>query len=178
MKMSLQFHATSEELISLLEGILNQNGLYFAIMRFRPFSMRILSKLDDAEKKGLEDLGRVEKFNCVISPNEILLADTEDKFQEINSGYTTLEIGKRTDDSLGESGLTFMSDDEDGKKVAKMLANKVRKITKGGIWAVNPTSLAEAYMKNSRYSDGAKILYKNGLKILPFAGNAILEIRD
>ena len=60
----------------------------------------------------------------------------------------------------------------------KKMASKLKRITKAGVIGINPDSGAEAPFRTHRFTEGARLLEKSGIKILPIAGKCLFRLHD
>lgn len=173
-KIMIQFHAELEELVGFINSSSSEFGLHLSVMILRPFALRGINgdlTIDDLEVDGdVRVFLSKEKFNIdSVSPNN---------FYDLNPGVVGVHIGRLSDQGLSESALAFMSDDEEKIAIANKLASRLKKITKAGAIAVNPLNGVEVAARSHRYTDGAKSLCDDGVKILPVAGNSFLKLPD
>lgn len=174
---SIQFHATIEELVQFVETASADLGLPVTMMVLQPFSLKSVDgKIDIDELLALLEDSFVE---FVLSADEVNENATSTlNFADHNPGRIYVQIGQSTPGSLQQSALMFMSDDEDKIRTANRVASRLKKMTKAGMIAVNPDTGAEAKIRIFRYTDGAKAKYDEGIKLLPVAGKSILKIPD
>lgn len=99
-------------------------------------------------------------------------------FLDENPGSIVLDFGSLSDLGLGESALSFISDEKDKVSIANKVASRLKKMTKTGVIAVSPINGAEVKIRSHRYTEGAKLRYDEGMKILPIAGNNLYKIPD
>jgi len=162
-KIMIQFHATLEELVEYMNFASSELGLVMTMMRLKPFTLT-----EACTKFFIRIIFTKENPNIDVgSPND---------FYDSNLGTVGLHIGLMTEHSLNESALAFMSDEKEKIAVANKLVSRLKKITKSGATAVNPKNGAEVNVRSHRYTDGAKLIYDQGLKILPAAGNSLYKL--
>lgn len=168
----IQFHANAEELAGYVNLASSDLGLSPYMMHFKPFGINRISS------DVTPDMLRVDADIEIIFTNEQLdlSADSQNGFLDRNPGLTLLSVGNLTEQGLDESGLACLSDDHGQVALAKKLATRLKKITKAGAIAVNPVSGAEANIRSHRYTEGAKSLYEEGVKILPIAGTSTYKL--
>ena len=162
MKIMMQFHAMPEEIVDYVKATSAKLNLAMTLMSFRPFALREITGelsvddflLDDADICMMLTHGK---------PN--LSVNSAQQFYQLNPGAMSLNIGRLSEKGLQESGLSFVSQDQDKIAIAKAVAATLKQITKAGVVAVNPRSGAEAQFCAHRYTDGAKIEYEQGIKI-------------
>lgn len=173
-KIMIQFHATLEELVDYINAVNSEFGLFMVMMIIRPFTLKEVDgemSVDDLQFDG--DI-RVVFLN--EKPN--ISASSQNEFYDLNPGSIGLHIGRLTDEGLKESALAFMSDDKDKASLANKFASRLKKVTRAGAKAVNPVNGAEANVRSHRYTEGAKSMYDQGVKILPVAGNSFYKLPD
>lgn len=173
-KMMMQFHATLEEIVEYVNSASSNLNLVTTMMILRPFVLKVIDgelSIDD-----LEFDGDIRIIFTKEKPN--MNASSPNNFYDLNLGVVGLHIGRLTDRGLKESDLAFMSDDKEKIEIATKLAARLKKITKAGAIAVNPDNGAEANARSHRYTEGAKAMYADGVKILPVAGNCFFKLAD
>ncbi|MEH6457049.1 MAG: hypothetical protein V7749_12035 [Cocleimonas sp.] len=173
-KIMIQFHATLEELVEYMNSVGSDFDLYTTMMILRPFTLKEID--GELSVNDIKHNGDVRIIFTKERPN--INASSPNKFYDLNPGTVDLDIGQLTSESLKESALAFMSDDKDKMAVANKLASRLKKITKAGAIAVNPDNGAEANARSHRYTEGAKAMYADGVKILPVAGNCFFKLAD
>lgn len=173
----IQFHSTVEELVEFVQSVSSDFGLVIVLMTLKPFRVEEVSGELDLLKIQ-EALINTDVRLVLLSESASMGASNSDEFLKKNSGSIEFDVGRSTDNSLNESALSFMSDDEAAYSIAKKIATRLKKITKAGVIAVNPDSGAEAKIRTHRYTKGAKLKYDEGFKILPVAGKSLLKLPD
>lgn len=173
-KIMIQFHATLDELVDYVNRISSELGLFVTVMALKPFSLREVDGELCVNTMSID--GDVRIIFTTQKPSTD--ASTPNCFYDQNPGTIGLHIGRMTEQGLKESSLAFMSDDNEKIAIANKAASKLKKITKSGVIAVNPVNGGEANIRSHRYTEGAKDLYDEGVKILPLAGNSILKLSD
>jgi len=174
---SIQFHATTEELLNFIVSASSELGLIMTMMILRPFNLKIVegglthSELASKLKEG--------DLRLVLSTNSPSIDSTSpNSFLDKNPGSIVLDFGRLSDLGLGESALSFISDEKDKISIANKVASRLKKITKTGVIAVSPINGAEVKIPSHRYTEGAKLGYDEGIKILPIAGNNLYKLPD
>ncbi len=174
---TIQFHATVEELIEFVNLTATKIGLSVTLITRKPFSLKNMQR-----EIILNDLiPKLDRFNVQIAltiGEANLTASSASKFLDLNPGCVEIEVGFLSDLGLYESGFLFTSDDIDKIVIANKITAQLKNATKAGVIAVNPASGATAKMRSFRYTKGAKALFDQGVKILPIAGNSILQLPD
>ncbi|MDP5189635.1 hypothetical protein [Rheinheimera baltica] len=171
-KIMIQFHATLEELVEYINLVNSELGLFVTVMVLRPFTLREIGGKLSAEE--LKADGDIRTIFTAQKPS--LDASSPNNFYDLNQGAIGLHIGRLTEQGLKESALAFMSNDKEKVAIANKIASRLKKLTKAGAIAVNPVNGAEASARSHRYTDGAKALYDDGVKILPLAGNNFFKL--
>lgn len=173
-KITIQFHATLEELVEFINSISSELGLFVTVMVLRPFALRETDGALSDEALSID--GDIRIIFTAQKPS--VDAASPNNFYDLNQGTIGLHIGRLTEQGLKESALVFMSDDKEKAAIANKVASKLKKLTKTGAIAVNPVNGAEANARSHRYTPRAKALYDDGIKILPVAGNSFFKLND
>jgi hypothetical protein len=172
-KIMIQFHASLEELVEFANAISSEFGLFMTVMTLRPFTLKSVN--GSLSREHLSD-GDVRIIFTIKRP--LLDATSPNNFYDLNPGSIGLHIGQMTEQGLEESTLAFISDDKEKIDIANQVASRLKKITKSGAIAVNPINGVEAKVRSHRYTEGAKSLYNEGVKMLPIAGNSFFKFPD
>lgn len=173
-KIMIQFHATLEELVEYINSISSELGLFLTVMVLRPFALREIDGELLAEALSID--GDIRIILTAQKPS--MDATSPNNFYDLNQGTIDLDIGRLTEYGLKESALGFMSGDKEKAAIANKVVSRLKKLTKTGAIAVNPVNGAEANSRFHRYTEGAKALHDNGVKILPVAGNIFFKLTD
>ena len=171
----VQFHSTVEELVEFVQFTSSTFDLATVLLILKPFEVEVVSGgLKLLEVK--EVLQSSDVRLVLLRESVDVSALNPDDFLKKNPDSIEFDVGRSIDKTLEESALSFMSNSEDAYSIAKKIASKLKKITKAGVIAVNPESGDEAKIRNHRYTKGAKLMYDEGFKILPVAGNNFLKL--
>ena len=98
------------------------------------------------------------------------------EFRKLNPTALVLDVGQLSPSGLHESWLRAMSDDEASFSRWQRLVRDLRSVMLGGAVAVNPAGTASAEMKGHRFTPAVQLAHRNGLRILPAAGNSIIQL--
>ena len=173
-KMTIQFHATLEEIVGYANAVKSEFGLVVTLANFRPFALKIVE--GDLTVHDLDD-GRYN--NIVFTKLEpVTNAASQTAFYDLNPGVVELDVGGLTERGLEESALTFMSDDDEKIALATKLASRLKKVTKAGAVGCSLINGAEGFNRNHRYTPGAKLLCEAGVKILSLTGSTFYKLSD
>ncbi len=173
-KIMIQFHSTLEELVGYINSVSPEFGLIVTVMVLRPFALKEIDGELSVEELNVEGDIRI----ILTDQKPAMDASSPNNFYDLNQGTIGLHIGRLTKQGLKESALGFMSDDKEKAAIANKVASRLKKLTKAGAIAVNPVSGAEANARSHRYTEGAKAMYNDGVKILPLAGNCYFKLAD
>jgi hypothetical protein len=158
--LSTQFHATTEELVALVEAWMTDHAVCAAAVVYQPFNASPVTK--DGLRSALlrEPVSRLvfseREIDCSASGNNDLL----DK----NQGALVLDIGRLGPRGLTESCLSTLVATDTWKR---MFAN-LKKQTKAGVIGVHEQSGARGHYRNHRYTRGAKELFEKGTALRQF----------
>jgi hypothetical protein len=95
-----------------------------------------------------------------------------------NQDRLALHLPEMRPEGLRAGNLGTVSEDEGHLKVWRSIIRYFRKQTTAGMWVMNPSSGARGLSKNIRYSPGIAELHRQGLKLLPFAGDNRVFIEE
>ncbi len=168
---SMQFHATEDELVPLVREFVGETGVSVCAIKCRPFEVTaVKQEVLEAVLKSPD----VPRVAFTITHPE-LGAKGMMQFLDQNPGALLLDIGKETDAGLQESGLTARTDDQATLVIWRKLSKRVMAATRTGVTAVNPQTGATAALKGHRFSEGAKLRERAGVQMLPVAGTTRLR---
>jgi hypothetical protein len=177
MKLMIQFHADVRELLCVINDVYESSRCSICIVKSSPFSLEILNGGFSLDSERAIENARTTGLTVVLSIRPYATqANTFWEFMRENDGCVVFDVGRLTSKGLEESAVSFMSEDAPAIDFAKQIQSKIKAITKAGVIAVNPDSGAESRLRNHRYTEEAKSLYKCGVRLLPVAGNAILRL--
>lgn len=172
--MSLQFHATPEELLPLVRAYLVEVGDQVSALRYHPFRAALI---DRAELDSVFDDPSVRRIVMTAYAPELAVAGRME-FLDRNPSALQLDVGRNSPAGLDESWLTGRTEDKERLKTWKKLLSKIRAITRTGVVAFNPDTGATAVVKGHRFSEGAKALERQGVPILTAARKPGLMFGD
>jgi hypothetical protein len=95
-----------------------------------------------------------------------------------NPDRLALQLPDRRPKGLRAGMLGTLSEDAAHLRVWRAVIRYFRKQTRAGVWVVNESSGARGLYKNIRYSPGVAELHRQGLQLLPFAGDNRLLIEE
>lgn len=164
-----QFHAKPEELFLFIANLREELGCSLAIIGWQPFSLKIIDKSEEFDPNILKT-DNLHYLRIALSINQLVLAESEGRFYDLNPNFVTLDVGRLSPDGLEESALSFGSDDDEAIVFAKKAFFKLKKITSAGVVAVNPITQAEGRVRTHRYTPGAKELFESGVTMKSLGG--------
>ncbi len=175
--MVVQFHATPEEILEFIKSVTLDLRLTLTLVRFKPF---FLKELESREIQRLNDLSSADLgVSYLLSQQPLNLeANSKNMTLELNPGCVIVEVGKMTEFALHESCLSFVSEDHEEIGTAKKVTSRLKKITRAGVDVVNSESGATGRIRSHRYSEGARIKCKEGLKLIPLSGSNYIRIPE
>lgn len=164
--LSIQFHATLDELVNLVETWMTDHSIHATAVEYRPYAATPMTKTDVRTTMMRQQVRRLmfteKPPDCGVSGNIELL----DK----NIGALLLEIGRLGPRGLDECRLSTMQATATWKKIAGHLKRQ----TKSGVVGINENTGASGYYRNHRYTIGAKALSSNGIVMRPFAQSPVV----
>jgi hypothetical protein len=167
-KMSLQFHGLPVEIIEFAEGCMKEFNLQVAAMKFFP-NFQIMLANSSSIKDCLDELDKIDRI-CFLNNEPNLSVGSAQEFMEKNPDSLALTIGGYNDEGLEESILAAKTNDSMSLKIWRKIIKKLKALTNEGAWVVNPHTNAKLFSKKHRYTNGAKKISKEGVKIRPIAG--------
>lgn len=167
-KINVQFHAEPTEVMRFLKDCAKEYDLHIVLIENNPdFVANLITEAEYIpEDAKISNTNRV----CLSISEPCMLASSHLEFLDKNSDCLSVTIGKFHDNKLVESVLATQTDNADSLKVWKRIVKKLNSITLAGAWVVNPNNGAKVFYKQHRYTEGAKKLFEDGVKIVPIAG--------
>lgn len=164
-KINVQFHGLPQEIVEFSEACAIEHKLFSVSMVFFPdFKANII--------EGYSSLKDIEKINriclCNIKPD--LSANSALEFSRKNPDCLSLSIGKYDNKGLVESGLGAQTENKTALKIWRKIVKKLNAFTTEGVWVVSPHTGAKTFNKKHRYTEAAKKIADDGVKIKPIAG--------
>jgi hypothetical protein len=123
-------------------------------------------KDDVLEKVPICNTNRV----CLYINKPDILTNNYLEFLERNPDYLLITIGKYFDNQLEESNLATQTENSECLKRWKKIIKNFNAVSLSGAWVVNPNNGAKVFYKQHRYTEGAKKLSEDGVKLVPVAG--------
>jgi hypothetical protein len=87
----------------------------------------------------------------------------------------TMEVSMPKNGALRQSAVGILSTKRTTLNAWKRVSQQVRKMTRAGVTATNPVTGESAHYRQFRFTEGARALAREGIKMLPFAGGIIIE---
>lgn len=159
-KMSMQFHATVNELRSVIIGMLDKGYFVMGYVLTRDFKLISINK-----QTGIDEFKSL--FGVIVSKNEIQKADSYSEFLANQDDYLGMYIGEETDSYLLESTIWAAANDSIAPEWKNFINRFKRKMLRGA-WVINLETNTRAYSKNHMYTVGAKERYDSGVIIRQF----------
>jgi hypothetical protein len=167
----IQFHATTDEIEGLVMHVVRTESLFVTARWHWPFRAILIS--ESAVSEVLRDPTMDDLVFTTQQP--ALSGKTSLKFLDDNPGALLLDIGRLTKDGLKESCLSCKSAKEQDVVIWRRVASQLRKKTMAGVTGFDPVSGASSFYRAHRYTEGAKELSTQGIRIRSL-GNRI-ELR-
>lgn len=164
---SIQFHATSEEIAGFVDSVLQETRVIFVAMRFFPFEIMEPAR-EDLWKLIVNDSKVTRLAFTLQAPS--LDVENELEFAEKNRNHLRLEIGKKIEKGLDQSWLVARTDDESALVVWRAIAKRLRAMTMPGVTAVNLITGETVKMRSFRFTTGAVAAEASGVPILGPSG--------
>ncbi len=171
---SIQFHATPDELLLLVQDFVQDARIFVSAIKYEPF--KVIPVENQALVLVLHQTD-VERLAFTIK-RPVLRGNGMMGFLDRNPSALLLDIGRRVDAGLQESGITARTSDKAVLGIWRKLSRRIIAATRTGVTAVNPQTGATAPVRSHRFSDGAKALERAGVPMLPVAGTARLRFED
>ena len=169
---SIQFHALPEELATIVDEMVRTLHPRVVCLTSNPFSA---TEVEPAQVNAAISAGRCSMF-AFLEREPMLDVRSQKDFGERNPGGLYLEVGRETEKGLAESWLRARISDGPMPKSWTKFAAKLRAATKAGATAVSPDDGATSFLRNHRFTAGAKDKSDQGVPILPAAGVAVLKL--
>ena len=167
-KINVQFHAKPAETIKFIKDCAKDFNLHIVKVDLHPsFEVNLLNQAD----------GKLESMS-ICGTNRVCLylnkPDTHTssylEFFDKNLDCLSITVGKYCDNQLEESILATQTGNSECLKVWKKIVKKFNAVTLSGAWVINPNNGAKVFYKQHRYTEGAKKLFEDGVKVVPIVG--------
>lgn len=175
MKISLQFHATREEVVAMVAAWAADLDLYVAVERLFPtYQLKPMGRGAAVDLSPVrDDVDRISLCCYPFDPD----VTTSLEFLRRNPHVLVVSIGQRQGDSLRESVIGAMTDDTLSVEKWKKLRLRAKKSMNQGALARNPVTGTSGEAKGRYFTDGARKLADQGVKMFPEAGWVEYEFR-
>lgn len=165
---SVQFHASLEELLEFSERIIAAYGLRAVALRHdRPFEAHEVYG-DQLERCFRED-SHYKRLHFTLG-EPVLPATDELDFQDKNPDSLRLDIGTPGKTGVMESWLSARTANRAAIAVWNKVAKQLKSITVPGATAINPKTGAIGPAKWHRFTEGAKRLDAGGTPLISLTG--------
>lgn len=169
-----QFHAHPDEVLELSFFCAQKFGLNCYALIDHPFVPLRIESLDELEKAYSRNIK--DYFQIVLVKEPINIVEYKNmEFIDKNPNSIIFEVGVLTKNTLGESCLSFRSNNEAAHKVSQQVARELKKITKAGVTGISARG-DEAFYRSHRYTEKAKQLNIEGITPVPLGGTAIYRL--
>jgi hypothetical protein len=176
--LSTQLHALADELSKVISLATEEEDIHFVMLGGVPFSVREISRdvLCQELTRAAAEVSPPSLFLSLEKPN--IEAGTRMAFYDKNPNGIIVDAGRLTEDSLKQSAVSTKTCDSLTYSLAKKIAKELKKISSSGVTAIDDTTGARHLYKSFRFTDGAKKLEMEGIRMMPFAGGARLMLGD
>jgi hypothetical protein len=170
---SIQFHATPDEISGWLREWIERDDLHLVAIKFAPFEAKEveLSKVNSVVYDE-----SVRRLSLLVRQPDVTPKNQTD-YADRHSDQLVLDVGQCTHEGLRESWMACRTDNVEAYKVWKRLAKELTARTKAGVTATDIKTGESAFYKSYRYTDGAKALENRGVKMLPMKGLSGLRLQ-
>jgi hypothetical protein len=167
----IQFHADPEEAVSLALQLARRNDLTAVLERFFPeYVAVVVGKGDDHASKQLGQSGQIMRVAlCRRDPDPA--ATSAQDFLARNTGCMYLSIGPREDDTVRESALGGVTDDQDTLRLWRRVVRQAKAEMHKGATIRNPFTGDEERSASHLHTQGAHALAAHGIRMLAAAGS-------
>jgi hypothetical protein len=170
MGISMQFHAMPDELEVLTAGLLDDPDVFVVHAEGPGAVPTPWSSPRDVTARATSR----RWIGFTVSPPD-LPAPNRYEYLGLNPDALVWDIGQITNRGLEESWLASGAQCDSVMKRWRRAAATLRKHTTAGAIAVSSITGATAPVRNHRYTAAAHHAFKEGLAMLPGAGNAIIR---
>lgn len=171
---SVQFHASPQELYTLVREVLHDYPVELVAMKFNGF--QVSPTTIEALRVRFDDAA-YERYYFMLGSPDLAVAN-ELEFMESNSDCLRLDVGKLTKNGLEQSWLVARTDNHEALTIWRSLTSRLKRRSKAGVTAVNAVSGAVSSIKSYRYTPGAKALEREGMPMLAPAGASLLRFDE
>ena len=170
---SIQFHGTIEEAVSLLDKFAKSTAFYATAVRFPPFSAETVKHELLANVVGERN---VQTLVLTLQP-AALPAATMGVLLDNNPGALLLDLGRLTKAGLEESCLAARALTPKQAEAWRPLVRSLKAHTKAGAVAHNPDTGASVHLRAHRYTEGAMRLNNSGVRMVAAGGGNSLTFQ-
>lgn len=164
---SIQFHATPDELLAFAKQVVADYALHVVAMRYSPFEAIEVGPSELDAVLSVTSAHRELAFTLV--PPLLAVTSNTDFFDK-NPSKLRLDVGRQEAHGLRESWLTTRTKDPVALRVWKEIAKRLRGMTEQGATAVNPSTGVTGPARGHRFTAGAKALEAGGVPMLTNTG--------
>lgn len=158
--LSVQLHATLEELGQFAASWLEDNPVHAVAIEYRPFALRVVT---GASIRDEIRNPRVRRIAFTEGPTDCT-ASGNNEFLDRNDGSLVLDIGREGPIGLSGSGLSTTVLTPAWRRISKSL----KTLTAAGLVGTHDQSGATGDYRHLRYTPGARDLSEAGVPLRPF----------
>lgn len=166
-RVQLQFHATPNEALQMTLEWAQEYGFHAVVERFAP-TYRAEPIRETHLTSGHDEAGIDRVALCIRPP--VTSAESAHQFASLNAGCLFVSVGPRTEDALRESAVGGVTDEPELLRTWRAVIQKARKSMAAGAVARDPGSGATSDLPRHPYTEGARRLADDGVRMLPAAG--------
>jgi hypothetical protein len=175
---ALPLHATREELVAIAGKWAAEHELHVAIERWFPTygaeAVPLGADIDEA-------IARFEPVRRICLRRGPFYTGAVNQMQHLvrNPESFVMVLEPLTEDGLRATALTSRMGDEDALRwwVGLVREELVANLTSGA-WAIDPEGGGRRYIPGHSYTQGARELFDDGVRMLAAAGSAYFEFDD
>lgn len=171
-KLAISFHAIPEEVIDLASEWKERFDLHLVALQFFPTFQA--EQIKDAKRLLQID---VPRRICLSRSAPNVAARSLLEFMNRNPDSLVIDIGQFSRSKLGESSVSAQGANAEFD-FWKTLASELRKRTKAGMWAHNPTNGAKRFYPQHRYTARAANLAEQGAELAAATGWNLFSVEE
>lgn len=174
---TLPLHALREELIALAAGWADEHELHVALERFFPTYAAVAILGGDGLGTAVANFDPVRRMCLRREPFDVAPISAQ-QFLVRNPDCLVMVLEPVTDDGLRATALTSRMADVD---LLRWWISLVRRATYGmhrGAWATDPSSGVRQEIPDHVYTEGARELWADGVRMLAATGTAVFDFGE
>lgn len=160
MRSCSQYFATRAENLEFVQSVISNDSLHAMAFSGYPYTSEVLPR--KCVVQVVESLPWNVQYISISTTPAPISCKRRNELLECVPGALLIDLGEQAESVLRESSMSATTYDLELEAQWKKVWRMHKATTRAGMWFVNSTSLARAFSRTHRYTDGALKWYLDG----------------